>query len=80
MIVNWRDRIVFNSDILAGKPTIKRTRISVELILERLSAGWSRQDLYDSYPHIVEEDLRSAFAFAAHVLRAKPRWKIAASK
>lgn len=80
MTVNWRDRIVFNPDILAGKPTIKGTRISVELILERFSAGWSRQDIYDSYPHITEEDLRAVFGFAVDVLRDNRSWKIAANK
>ena len=66
--------------ILVGKRTIKGTRISVELILERLSDGWSRQDFHESFPHMAEKDLRAALAFAAQVLQDKRCWKIAADK
>lgn len=39
----WQDYIVSDKNILIGKPKIKDTRISVELILELLSSGWSEQ-------------------------------------
>ena len=61
--------------ILVGKPTIKGTRISVELILDCFAAGWSRQELHDNYPHITEDDLQAAFAFAADVVRDKRTWR-----
>lgn len=50
--MNWRDRIVCDPEILVGKPTIKGTRISVELILDFLASGWSLDDLLTNYPHI----------------------------
>ena len=37
--MNWENYIISNEEILAGKPTIKGTRLSVELILERLADG-----------------------------------------
>ncbi len=43
--MNWQDYIVSDQHILSGKPTIKGTRISVELLLELLSNGWSEQQL-----------------------------------
>ena len=74
MTTSWRERIVCDPQILVGKPTIKGTRISVELILDRVADGWSRQDLRDSYPHLTEDDLNAAFAFSAEVVRDKRCW------
>ncbi len=62
--MNWRDHIYSDPAILGGKPVIRGTRISVELVLERLSDGWSEDDLLRSYPHITREQVRSALAFA----------------
>ncbi len=67
--MEWRERIVSNPEILVGKPTIKGTRISVELILGWLAVGWSFEDLLESYPHITREDILAAIAFAAEMLR-----------
>ena len=67
--MSWRDRIVSNPDILVGKPTIKGTRISVELILGWLGAGWTFEQLLDAYPHITREDILAALAFAADMMR-----------
>lgn len=61
--MNWSDRIVTDPNVLVGKPTIKGTRISVELILDRLADGWSEADLLDSYPRLKKEDLTAVFAF-----------------
>jgi len=41
MSEDWKERIVVDSDILAGKPVVKGTRISVEFILELLANGWA---------------------------------------
>ncbi len=67
--MDWRERIVTNPDILVGKPTIKGTRISVELILGWLAQGWTHEQLLESYPHITREDILAALAFAAQLLR-----------
>ena len=50
--MDWKDRIEVNPAVLVGKPIIKGTRISVELILDRLADGWSMEDVLASYPHI----------------------------
>ena len=46
--MNWHDYNAADPDILAGKPIIKGTRLSVELILERMADDWTLQELMDS--------------------------------
>ncbi len=67
--MDWRNRIVTDPDILVGKPTVKGTRISVELILGWLAAGWTFDNLLESYPNITREDILAALAFAADLMR-----------
>ena len=63
--VDWRDYIVSDERILAGKPTIKGTRLSVEFVLELLAAGWDREALQENYPQLTEDRIRAVLAFAA---------------
>ena len=67
--MNWKEHIVSDPEILAGKPTIKGPRLSVELILDRLADGWTEQDLYRSYPNLTPVALHAVFAFASEVMR-----------
>ena len=66
--MNWRDHIASNLEILVGKPVIKGTRISVELILGWLANGWTFEQVLESYPHITRDDIQAALAFAAERL------------
>lgn len=68
MNMDWRDRIVSDPEILVGKPSIKGTRISVELILGWLANGWTHEAILESYPQLVREDILAALAFAAEML------------
>jgi uncharacterized protein (DUF433 family) len=61
--MNWQEHIVSDKQILLGKPTIKGTRISIELILELLAAGWTEKQILESYPSVSEEALRAVFAY-----------------
>ena len=67
--MDWRERITTEPDILMGKPTIKGTRISVELIVGWLAQGWTHEQLIESYPHITRDDILAALAFTAEMLR-----------
>ena len=58
-----------NPNVMAGKPVITGTRITVELILERLGAGESVDQLLESYPRLTQQDILDAIGFAAKVLR-----------
>ena len=60
--------ITADPEILGGKPIIAGTRISVQLILEKLSDGWSIQDLLEDYPHLTREQIIAAIAYAASAM------------
>jgi uncharacterized protein (DUF433 family) len=62
-------RISADPAVMMGKPCIKGTRITVELILRELGAGRSFADLLEAYPHLSEEDFRAALAFAADYMQ-----------
>ena len=59
------DRIVSNPKIMMGKPVIKGTRITVELILRLLGKRHSIAEVIDAYPGLMEDDIYAAQAFAA---------------
>jgi uncharacterized protein (DUF433 family) len=61
--MNWSEYITSDKEILLGKPTIKGTRISVELILDLLSNGWTEDMILASYPIVTKESLQAVFAF-----------------
>jgi uncharacterized protein (DUF433 family) len=67
--VDWRDYITADERILAGKPIVKGTRLSVEFVLELLAAGWDRDALNDNYPQLTEERVRAVLAYAAATFR-----------
>ena len=67
--MNWSDRIEVNKSVLVGKPIIKGTRISVELILDRMADGWTMEDVLRSYPHISREDVLAALSFASELFK-----------
>jgi uncharacterized protein (DUF433 family) len=62
------ERIVMNPRIMAGKPTVKGTRITVEMILRKLGAGMTQDEVLQDHPHLTLEDIRAAQAFAADYL------------
>jgi uncharacterized protein (DUF433 family) len=59
------DRITLAPDVMQGKPVIRGTRITVDLILRRLAEGASEAEILDAYPHLKLEDIRAALAYAA---------------
>ena len=65
---NYKDRIISNPEIMLGKPVIKGTRITVELILGKLSQGSKMETILKSYPHIKEEDILACLAYATEVI------------
>lgn len=67
--MNWHDHIVVDPNVLVGKPIVKGTRISVELLLDRLADGWSFDDILDAYPHLTREQVQAAIAFASELFK-----------
>jgi len=50
---------------MLGKPVIRETRITIELILRKLSEGATEADLLDAYPRLTREDIQAAIGYAA---------------
>jgi uncharacterized protein (DUF433 family) len=62
--------IVSDPAVMMGKPVIKGTRITVELILEKLAAGETIEQILEAYPHLTQEGIQAALSFAAEALRS----------
>lgn len=69
--MSWRDRIVIDPAILAGKPIIKGTRLAVEFIIDLLAQGWSESDILRNYPGLTQEDIQACLSYASDLLRAE---------
>jgi len=69
--MDWREYIVSNKEVLLGKPTIKGTRLSVELILDLLSNGWSEEMILDSYPSLAAEHLKAVFQYLKECIQTE---------
>lgn len=65
---DYRERIHADPAILNGKPVIKGTRISVELVLSRLAEGATVQALLEAWPNLTMDDIKAAFAYSAAVI------------
>ncbi len=63
------DRITANSDVMLGKPCIKGTRITVELVLEKLGGGFTEKEVLEMYPHITREDILACLEYASLVVK-----------
>jgi uncharacterized protein (DUF433 family) len=72
-----RNLIQSDPSIMMGKPVIAGTRITVELILEKLSAGETIEQILEAHPRLTEEAIRAALAFASEALRADVVYPIA---
>ena len=62
------ERIEVNPKVMLGKPVIRGTRITVELILRKLGEGATEAQLLDAYPRLTAEDIRAAMTYAAESL------------
>jgi len=63
-------QIISDPAIMMGKPIIAGTRITVELILEKLAAGETTEQILDAHPRLTREAIQEALAFAAKALKA----------
>jgi uncharacterized protein (DUF433 family) len=57
--------IVSDPKVMMGKPVVAGTRVTVELILEKLAAGRTQEELLDSYPQLTPKSIRAVLAFVA---------------
>ena len=59
------ERIVIDPDVMVGKPIIKGTRITVQLILRLLGQGMSYDGLIENYPGLTKQDIQACFVFVS---------------
>lgn len=67
--MDWRGKIVSDKNILAGKPIVKGTRLSIEFLLGLFANGWKEDEVLKNYPTLKKEDLLAVFAFAQDGLK-----------
>lgn len=66
--MSFLDRITVDEKICNGKPTIRGKRITVQTILEFLSAGETSEEILNQYPSLEREDISAALEFAATLM------------
>ncbi len=71
-------RITINPEICHGKPTIKESRYTVELILDLLSAGMTSSEIINDYPTLEQKDIQACLAFASRLTKIKSIYKVVA--
>ena len=69
--MDWRTRIEVNPEILVGKPVVKGTRLSVELVLDLVAAGCPESEILANYPGLTHEDVLACVAYAAEIVRSE---------
>lgn len=74
--MDWRARIVADPDVLVGKPVIKGTRISVELVLDLLAAGYTPPQIRDQYDHLTVDDIQACLAYAREVIQSERMYAV----
>jgi len=76
-MTDYTTTIEVNPKIMMGKPVIKDTRITVEMILEELSQGVSVEELVQAHPRLRANHIFAALAFAAEALKGEKIYPIA---
>ena len=64
-------RIALDPAVLAGKPVIRGTRLSVEFMIGLMADGWSEADIVANYPGITHHDIVACLAYARDALRSE---------
>jgi uncharacterized protein (DUF433 family) len=71
-------RITLDPQVLAGKPVIRGTRLSVEFVIGLMAEGWSEANIIANYPGITHEDIIACLAYARDALSSEKVFPTAA--
>ncbi len=71
--------IVTDPDIMLGKPVVAGTRITVELILDKLAAGETIEQILEEYPQLTRESILAALAYASDALKSSTTYSAGAT-
>ncbi len=75
--MEYNKYIIRNPEIMLGKPIIKGTRITVELIMRKLAGGYTIENILTSYPHLNKEQIYAAFEYAADIIANEEVFEVA---
>jgi len=76
---NLLNRIEINPKIMLGKPVIKGTRLTLEIILEKLAYGQTEEQIIKDYPFLTSEDIKAAILYAARSISLEEEYLTASS-
>jgi len=71
MLMSTQSRIILDPSVLSGKPIIRGTRISVDLVLELLASGWDDSTIIKEYPGLCREDILACIKYAQEIIRSE---------
>ena len=77
--MDWEERIELNPEILVGKPVVRGTRLSVQLIIELLGDGWTVDEVLDQYPTLTKDDVLACLRDASGCLALEMAYPLKAS-
>ncbi len=64
-MIDYRDYLSSDPDIMRGKPVLKGTRITVELVLRKLAGGYGVAEVLEMYPHVSKEAVEAVIAHSS---------------
>ena len=67
--MDWRQHIITDPQVLAGKPVIRGTRLALDFVLGLFAAGWTEAQVLENYPSLTSDGVRAVFAYAAEILQ-----------
>jgi len=68
-MVDWHERITVDPQSRVGKPVIRGTRIAVEIVIDLLARGYTKEQILEQYDHITVADIQACLAYASETLR-----------
>jgi len=78
--MSWKDRIVIDPAVLAGKPIVRGTRLAVEFVVGLLGQNWSEADILRNYPNLTHEDVAACLQYASEVLKNEKVYPLASAE
>jgi uncharacterized protein (DUF433 family) len=72
------ERIIVDPDIVAGKPVVRGTRLTVEFILELLAAGQAESEILANYPGLTRDDILACLSYASYLAHEYRAWPMPA--
>jgi len=68
MVYQYKKRIVVDPKIMVGKPIVKGTRITVELLLRLMAQGMTEKEILENYTHLKKQDIKAVLGYAAQTI------------